>query len=298
MKGLVSIVIPTFNRARYLRDALDSVFGQTVRNFEVVLIDDGSTDDTKDVIKQYGSEIRYFYQENSGRSVARNRGLAEARGEYIAFLDSDDIWYPDHLQRQFDYLDRHSDTVFLHGLIDEIREDGTKEIRGSQQLARLFAKANKKKYTYEKLLDSCLIFTSTLLVSRKLLEEVGGYAPGLLAREDLELYLRIVRVARIGYLGGTPITSYRRHAGNVYIELGNKAILGEYKKIFLRHTIEQKKGVVNAKALAQAHLSISSCCAGLGEKVQCRTHILQAMKLNIGKALSPRVIARFIKTLF
>src|SRR5262245_6922666 len=91
---LFSIIIPTFNRGRILRDALDSVFAQAVPEVEVIVVDDGSTDDTKAVVDMYGSRVQYVYQENREPAAAKNEGICRARGRHIAFLDSDDVWLP------------------------------------------------------------------------------------------------------------------------------------------------------------------------------------------------------------
>ena len=113
----VSVIIPTYNRAEYLPDAIDSVLAQTFRDFEVIIIDDGSTDNTREIIekyiKRYPQIIRPFYQMNSGASVARNKGIEEARGEYIAFLDSDDVWLSKKLERQVSVLERDKKIGFF-----------------------------------------------------------------------------------------------------------------------------------------------------------------------------------------
>ena len=97
---LVSVVIPTYNRAAFVGKAVDSVLNQTFTNYEVIVVDDGSTDDTREQLNKYGSRIRYIYQENRGVSVARNTGIAASRGEWLAFLDSDDEWQRDYLATQ------------------------------------------------------------------------------------------------------------------------------------------------------------------------------------------------------
>src|SRR5258706_9894136 len=106
-KPLVSVIIPTFNNAPYLVESLNSVLNQSFRNFEVLVIDDGSTDNTAEVLQPYSASIRYIRQNNGGPSSARNRGLKEALGQFIAFQDSDDIWLADKLLFQMECFNQH-----------------------------------------------------------------------------------------------------------------------------------------------------------------------------------------------
>jgi len=117
--GKVSVIIPIYNRLQYLPAAIGSVLNQTYQDFEIIVVDDGSTEDVKGKISEYikqnpSKKIKYFYQENKGVSAARNRGIKEATGEYIAFLDSDDIWVPEKLSLQTEYLAKNKtiDVVF------------------------------------------------------------------------------------------------------------------------------------------------------------------------------------------
>src|SRR5438045_4325502 len=94
-KGLVSVVIPNYNYARYVGDAVDSVLGQTYADLEVIVVDDGSTDASRDVLLSYGDSVKTISQQNQGVSAARNNGVAASRGEFVAFLDADDLWLPE-----------------------------------------------------------------------------------------------------------------------------------------------------------------------------------------------------------
>jgi len=102
---LISCIVPVFNGERYLRETLDSILAQTYRSIEVIVADDGSTDDTARVVESYGQTIRYIKQDNAGASAARNLGLSAARGEFVAFLDADDLWHPEKLARQMAFFD-------------------------------------------------------------------------------------------------------------------------------------------------------------------------------------------------
>jgi len=100
----VSVIIPTYNRASWLRGAIDSVLDQTFADFELIVVDDGSTDNTKEIVADYGDKIRYFYQPNKGPSAARNTGIGQAKADLICFLDSDDRWIKNKLQTQVEFI--------------------------------------------------------------------------------------------------------------------------------------------------------------------------------------------------
>ena len=103
----ISVVIPAYNHGRFLREAIDSVLAQTYAPLEIIVVDDGSTDDTEQIVRSYGDRVRYIRQQNAGVGAARNNGIANARGEYVAFLDSDDLWLPEKLAVQVEYMRRH-----------------------------------------------------------------------------------------------------------------------------------------------------------------------------------------------
>jgi len=108
---MVSVIIPTYNRSRYVTQAIDSVLSQTYKDYEIIVVDDGSTDNTKDVLQPYMDRIRYIYQENSGVSAARNTGIRLAKGEWIGFLDSDDEWLPEKLKIQMTFIQENPSIV-------------------------------------------------------------------------------------------------------------------------------------------------------------------------------------------
>ena len=110
----VSVIIPTYNSGRYIKEAIDSVLAQTYTNYEIIVVDDGSTDNTSQIVQAYGDRVHYFYQENQGVAVSRNRGLRESQGEYIAFLDHDDVFFPDKLSEQICCLEQHPEAGIVH----------------------------------------------------------------------------------------------------------------------------------------------------------------------------------------
>src|SRR5690606_29636154 len=114
---LFSVVIPVYNRANLIKGTLDSVFAQTERDYEVIVVDDGSTDATADVVKSYGDCVRYVYQENAGPGAARNRGIQQSTGQYVVFFDSDDRWFPWTLETYRVAIETHGYPSFLGGAI-------------------------------------------------------------------------------------------------------------------------------------------------------------------------------------
>ena len=185
----ISVVIPTFNRAKYLSAAIQSVLDQTYTDYEVIVIDDGSTDDTKSTLQAWtdAGQIRYHYQENAGVSAARNSGIAMARGQYIAFLDSDDLFLPQKLEKQIAAFERSPDLAFVH--CHFIKFDDQGQNLGQRDTSRFTGRI------YPQLLTewSVLMATPCMLMRSDVLEQVGGYDPNMDWAEDLDLWRRITR---------------------------------------------------------------------------------------------------------
>jgi len=179
----VTVVIPTHNRAWCLAEAIDAVLAQTYRDYELIIVDDGSTDETASILTGYGDKIRRLHQANRGVSAARNHGVRKAHGELIAFLDSDDLWQPEKLARQVAFFDRHPEAMICQ----------TEEIwirRG----VRVNPKHRHRKpsgWIFEPSLALCLVSPSAVMMRRDLLEQMGGFDETLPACEDYDLWLRV-----------------------------------------------------------------------------------------------------------
>jgi len=182
-KPLVSVIIPTYNRGWIVKEAIESVMAQDYRDFELIVVDDGSTDDTDDILNSYRGDIMVFRQENQGVSAARNRGLSEASGRFIAFLDSDDLWLPQKLFRQIKFFNENPDAQICQTEETWIR----KGIRVNPK------KRHKKPWgmIFESSLALCLVSPSAVMIRRSLFEKVGGFDETLPACEDYDLWLRI-----------------------------------------------------------------------------------------------------------
>lgn len=197
----ISIVIPAYNAQKYIKCAVDSALTQTYRNFEVVVVDDGSTDDTREILKEYGSSIRLICQHNEGTAAACNAGVLAAGGERIAFLDADDQWLPQKLERQMrdcaDFAISHTDSICF----------------GDECSAEVRRSAIQKMYSgfvLEKLVVSNFITKSTVIVSRDVYRDAGGFASKYDAVEDWPLWMKICAKHELGYVA-EPLARYRVH---------------------------------------------------------------------------------------
>lgn len=181
---LTSVIIPTRNRAAMLRDAVESVLAQKEASFELIVVDDGSEDDTPRMLAAYGEAVHTIrLARPSGVSAARNAGIQASRGEWIAFLDSDDLWLPGKLRAQLEYFNEHP----------QMRICQTDEIwvqNGRRRNPRRYH-AKPSGWCFERLLERCLVSPSAVMVHRTLFEEVGLFDESLLACEDYDLWLRI-----------------------------------------------------------------------------------------------------------
>jgi glycosyltransferase involved in cell wall biosynthesis len=188
---LISAIIPTYNRAAIITDAVDSVLAQTYQTVEVLVVDDGSADDTQARLARYGNRIRVIRQENAGPASARNRGIAASRGSLIAFLDSDDLWLPTKLERQAALLEQAGDSVpcCLCNISMRWRE---REL-GSFETASLNPPIAEGLWLNpaEVLATRFLLFNQGIVIRREVLERIGGFDERLWLLEDHELALRL-----------------------------------------------------------------------------------------------------------
>lgn len=179
----VSVVIPTYNRKAWLSETLESVFKQTLPSFEVIVVDDGSTDGTGPWLQNYyGSRLRLLIQENAGPAAARNYGVSQARGKYIAFLDSDDAWLPRKLEVQVEFLERYPEFRFCQS--EEIW------IRHGIRVNPRHKHTKPSGDIFISCLKLCLISPSSVLMEKSFFEQLGGFDPSYAVCEDYELWLR------------------------------------------------------------------------------------------------------------
>jgi glycosyltransferase involved in cell wall biosynthesis len=189
----ISVVMPVYNAAAYLEEAVRSILGQTFRDFEFIIINDGSTDATASILKRYAgldSRIRLYHQENQGMMSALNRGCQLARGQYIARMDADDVSLPQRLQRQLEYLEGHPEIGIVGTWIFNIDESGS--VRGTW-----CPPTNPKLLKWTNFFGVC-VSHSTVLMRRQVIEKLGFYRPDAVHAEDVDLWLRASSITEFG----------------------------------------------------------------------------------------------------
>jgi glycosyltransferase involved in cell wall biosynthesis len=204
----VTVVIPVYNGEGYICEALESVFAQTFCDYEVLCINDGSTDRSAALLMSYGERVRVVHQENAGQSAARNAGVALARGEYIAFLDQDDRWYPSKLAQEVAVLAAASDVVLVHCNYDQVDAEG----RMLQAGAGLVERASALASPLGLLIGEALILPSAMCVRRNTFQRVGGFDAELRGFEDFDLVARLKPQGRFVLLHESGM-AHRLHEG-------------------------------------------------------------------------------------
>jgi glycosyltransferase involved in cell wall biosynthesis len=222
---MVSVVIPCYNAEPFIAETIESVLHQTYADFELVLVDDGSTDRTAEILGSYSDpRVRVIRQANAGISAARNRGVAESRGSHVAFLDNDDLWLPEKLERQVAVLDRDPEIGLVYSDAFVMSEDGRLRNTFSDWMALPSGQV------FEALLARNAIPTSTVMMRRTVFEAVGPFAPYKIS-QDYDLWLKCAARYRVACIA-EPLIKYRhRVAGasrRVMVPLGEALEIYHY----------------------------------------------------------------------
>jgi SAM-dependent methyltransferase len=206
MLPLVSVIITSYNQTRFLSDAIESVLTQTYSQFEIVVVDDGSTDNALEVVARYPG-VRYIRQDNQGLSAARNKGLRESHGAYLVFLDADDRLLPIALETGMGCLQAHPECGFVSGHYSLMASDGSPMRRRQRQCV--------ERNHYQALLRrNYIAMHATVMYRRAIFESVGEFSTSLKACEDYDLYLRIARRVPV-YCHDKVVAEYRQHGANM-----------------------------------------------------------------------------------
>jgi glycosyltransferase involved in cell wall biosynthesis len=199
--GLISCIVPVFNGERYIRETLESIFGQTYSPLEVIVADDGSTDNTRDAVVGFGTRVAYLHQANAGPAAARNLGLAAARGEFIAFLDADDLWHAEKLQRQMDLFAERPELDYC---VTHVQNFWEPEMEAEARRLRDHRRSRPLPgYS-----------TQTMLSRHSLFDAIGPFDATLGHSDDTEWFLRANESGAIGALHPDVLAFRRLHPAN------------------------------------------------------------------------------------
>lgn len=205
-----SVIIPAYNYARYLNEAITSVLSQTHRNFELIVVDDGSTDETRAIVSSFtDARVRYVWQKNQGLSAARNRGIHESKYEFVAFLDADDVWKPTHLAATLAEFVRSEPECALVATVS-VRMDQD----GHEMPTRMARWSGGRRIDVSEIVTRTRFMPSTTVVRRTAFEQCGGFDTGLRSSEDREMWIRIGARFTVVCLG-EPTVLVRKHTSNM-----------------------------------------------------------------------------------
>ena len=241
----ISVIIPTFNRLDLLKRAIDSVLNQSIKPYDIIVVDDGSTDGTSEMIQHKYKSINLIQQKNSGVSAARNSGIKNAQGDWIALLDSDDEWKKNKLEEQVNKLTKNPKYDFCH----------TNEIWIRNGI-RINQKKRHKKYggfIFDKCLDICRISPSSSLLHNSILDEVGMFDDDLKVCEDYDLWLRITAKYNVLFLDEALINKYGGHNDQLSKVTGG---IEKYRIIALENIMSS--GLLDKTQFDQAKASLFS----------------------------------------
>lgn len=271
-KPQVSIVIPTFNRASFLSYAIDSVLAQNFSDYELLIVDDGSCDNTQAVLDKYGKRIKVLKKANGGVSSARNFGIIHSTGDYIAFLDSDDYWEKNKLKAQVDFFTQN----------DAYKIAQTEEIWLKNGELLKPEKKHKKKggYIFKECLSMCLISPSAVMIKRELFDEVGLFDEKFPVCEDYDLWLRISANYPVGLIDEyltIKVGGHDDQLSRTYKHLDCYRVIALEKVLKKIKTDENKRALVINELIKKIKIILKGLNKADGEEYKYYNEKLQLM---------------------
>jgi glycosyltransferase involved in cell wall biosynthesis len=270
---LVSAIIPTYNYARYMADCVGSVLGQSYRNVELIVVDDGSTDETCERLEPYMDRIRYIYQENRGVGAARNTGIKEARGEYVALLDADDVWHPRKIEMQMKYVRENPVAGVVAAQFTDDRSEGW------PALSSIWPPKTES-FTLEQLALHARFLPSGVLIQKSCFDSVGIFRTEISGADDRDLFVRIASRYPIVLLE-LPLVYAREHGLNqsndpVRMDTADRRMLND---LFDRVDALRGRRILRRKAFSSAACSASLLYAAAGNQTKALARILESFVL-------------------
>ena len=272
----VSVVIPTYNYARYVPEAIDSVLAQSFEELEVIVVDDGSTDQTAEILRAFGGQLHDIRQEHRGLSAARNTGIRAARGQYVAFLDSDDLWLPDKVSLQVARLDAKPEVGLVYG--ETLFFDDSSP--ATLTLHSHFA-PHPSGRILSWLVRGNVIPSPTPMVRRELFERVGLFDEMLSACEDWDMWIRIARVCEIAYVHRV-LAKKRQHQENMSLDSERLMTNGlrVLEKAFSAPDPSQELHGLRCKAFGRRYADFGLDRFHMGRYEQARRDLIRAVTLD------------------
>lgn len=274
MKPLVSVIIPNYNYANYICEAVDSALNQTYENVEVIVVDDGSHDDSRELLESYGNRITTIFQENAGVSAARNNGVRRSTGKYVAFLDADDVWLVDKCAKQVDSFEKEDDLGLVHVGVEEFDADGNVL---KKRLDGMSGAVSHEFLLFER--PVVLGGGSGLMVPREVFEEIGGFDLNLLTSADWDLFYRISRSYNIGFVPEV-LLKYRIHGSNMHgnIKRMEREMLYGFEKAFCESSADVQS--IRRRAYGNLHKALAGSYFHAGEYGDFLRHSFKSLFLN------------------
>ena len=265
----VNVIIHTYNNERFIAETVESVLNQTYKEYEIVVVDDGSVDGTRDALIPYMQKIRYHYKENGGIASAKNAGISLSETEFVAFLDHDDLWVPDKLQLQMEHFNENPQIGLVYAKYTSFR-DG-KELRTKPE-------KGYSGWIFKELLSKSFIQTSTVVVKRECLDAVGPYDETFSLGDEYDMFLRISKKFQCGFID-KGLTRYRVHDTNASNNdfLFDNENLGVYKKIYNNFTdldgVEKK---ILRKRIARYSMKVAEGLYRQGKQEESKKYQMEA----------------------
>lgn len=272
MNPKVSVIIPTYNYGCFIGEAIKSILTQSFPVYEIVVVDDGSADETEEIVRKFGDKVRYIKQKNSGVCAARNNGVANSSGNFVAFLDADDIWLPEKIEKQISKFQEDSEIGLVHCGMREFDEKTGETIKLHLE--------GKEGWVAEDLLlfeKSVIVGCGgSVMVSRRAFNDVGGFDTRLKNGEDWEFCYRVARKFKVGFVP-EPLVNYRNHGINAHLNIREmeRSTQMAWDKAFA--TNDEKILRLRRRAFGNLHKVLAGCYLQNGQYVDFIRHLLKSL---------------------
>jgi len=272
----VSVIIPTYNCGQYISQAIDSVLAQTYRDLEILVVDDGSVDDTEAVVRRYAGQVTYWKTANRGPAAARNWGLQACTGEFVALLDADDWWEPDKLQLQMPEFDQDQEVGLAFSDLRVFYDDGT--LLPSFLSSRPLASSGS---VFDQYIQSHFILPSTVVMRRSCLEAIGRFDESLPSDEDTEFWFRFCYRWKVA-LVPKPLVSRRQRAGSLTSDedLTTRFRITLYERVLQFPNLSATRRRLVCRQLAEALLWRGDYCLRQGWMPECRQNVRRSLSYD------------------